>query len=778
MILSDKHCRSAVCLFACDNFFISFIKYKQKVMDNKMLRSIMVLGASAALAMTVSAQNVAREYDLDEVEVLGTRPGELTPLTKLNLDVNQLSKGTTAWDVPMMLRGTPSLITTTDSGLFGGYTGFSIRGIDPSRVNITVNGIPVNDSESQAVFWANMPDFGSRLSDIVIVRGAGASTFGAGAFGATMDMRTALPSAVSGGAVSTYWGMYGLNRNTLTLHTGNISGTGLRLSAALSGIHSDGYVDRSNSRGRSYLIQAYYGGENYSLRLIHHLGDQKTGISWNGISPEDIEKYGRTHNSAGLMNPGADPKDFRYYDDQTDNYRQGHTYAIFRHAPTTDLSYEVTLHHTGGKGFTREYRTGRKMGEYRLAPATDKTKIALIREKYLENDFYGGVGNLMWRQQWGHLNAGVAVNHYTGDHFGKLPWAEVQPNGFTPNQEYYRNHSTKTDASGYIKAEVKPTDNLLLYADLMYRHVRATMDGPTDRMNGKTKELDVLDYVGDKALSYNFVLPKVGLTYLFSRNASAYLSYAMAGKEPNRKMYTESKMYGKSDELIMPSPEYMGDLELGGNYTARTLSLFANLYFMHYKDQIVPNGQKSDVGEDLMINVPRSYRLGLEAGFSWKALPSLTLDFNGTISKNNIIDYTFYEDDQDTWEKVGYTQKETPIANSPALILNHAITWNPWSTLSFRLGGQYLSKRHLDNSGLSERTLPAHYVGDLVVSYDYELPKQQALAFQLQVINLYNTDYASYGGVYGYTKGGKRGHDIWLYPAAPTHFVAGVTYRF
>ncbi len=742
------------------------------------VRSILIPCAVTLFTATLSAQEVAREYDLGEVEVLGTRPGQLTPLTKQTLTQDKLSRRSTAWDVPMMLKGTPSLITTSDSGLFGGYTGFSIRGVDPSRVNITVNGVPVNDSESQAVFWANMPDFGSRLRDIVVVRGAGASTFGAGAFGATMDMRTALPSVTSGGSVSTYMGMYGLNRNSITLHTGNIEGTGLRLSAALSGVRSKGYIDRSHSRGRSYLLQAYYGGENYSLRLIHHLGDQKTGISWNGITPKDISKYGRTFNSAGLINPNDDPKDFRYYDDQTDNYRQGHTYAIFQHAPTDNLTYELTLHHTGGKGFTREYRTERKMGEYGLAPATDKTKISLIREKYLDNNFYGVVGNLIWKQNWGHLSAGLAINNYVGDHYGRLPWAAVQPAGFTPNQEYYRNHSTKTDASGYIKAELRPTARLLLYADLMYRNVHATMKGPTDRLSKKDKALDVLDYTGSKALNYNFFLPKVGVTYLFSKNTSGYLSYAVAGKEPNRKMYTESKIYGPKGERIMPRPEYMGDLELGANYSGRTLSLFANLYFMHYKDQIVPNGQKSDVGEDLMINVPKSYRLGAEAGISWQPLSCLALDLNATVAKNRIIDYTFYEDDAETWEKVGYHAKETPIAKSPAVILNHAITWTPWSTLSLRLGGQYVSRMHLDNSGLASRALPGRYVGDLMVNYDYELPKGQVLAFQLQVINLYNTNYSSYGSVWGFTKNGKRGETLYLFPTAPTHFVAGVTYRF
>lgn len=748
-------------------------------MNTKWLRSLLSLGAVASLAMAASAQHVAREYDLEEVQVLGTRPGQLTPLTKQNLSLKEVTKGTTAWDVPMMLKGTPSLITTSDSGLFGGYTNFSIRGVDPSRVNITVNGVPVNDSESQAVFWANMPDFGSRLSDIVIVRGAGASTFGAGAFGATMDMRTALPSATAGGQVSTYWGMYGLNRNSLTVNTGNIAGTGLRLSAALSNVRSDGYVDRSNSRGRSYLVQAYYGGEDYSIQLVHHLGDQKTGISWNGTSPKNIEKYGRRFNDAGLMNPDAkDPKDFKYYDDQTDNYRQGHTYAIFRHQPTTDLSYEVTLHHTGGLGFTREYRTDRKMGEYRLAPASDKTKIALIREKYLDNNFYGGVGNLMWRQDWGHLSAGIAANHYVGDHYGLLPWAEVQPKGFRPNQEYYRNHSTKTDASAYLKAEVKPTDRLLLYADLMYRHVQATMQGPTDRMNKKTKELDVLEFVGKDALNYNFILPKVGLTYLVSDNANLYLSYAMAGKEPNRKMFTESKVYGEKGELILPRPEYMGDLELGGNLSTRRVSLFANLYFMHYKDQIVPNGQLSDVGEALMTNAPKSYRLGLEAGFAWKIIPSLTLEANGTVAKNSILDYTLYEDDWTNGVQKAYELKDTPIANSPAVIVNHALTWNPWSTLNLRLGGQYVDKRYLDNSGLDARALKGYYVGDLMVSYDYALREGSSLAFQLQVLNLYNTDYSTYGWVYGYTEKEVRKQDLGVFPAAPIHFVAGITYRF
>lgn len=759
---------------------------------SRLLAATTIVAASLALH-SVSAQEIRQEYDLEEVELLGTRPDRLTPVTKQTLKLPELQKRTTAWDVPTLLRGTPSLVITQDAGTMGGYTGFSIRGIDPSRVNITVNGVPVNDSESQAVFWANMPDFGSRLSDIVIVRGAGSSTFGAGAFGATMDMRIALPEILPGGSVSLYGGSYGMQRQMVHYSTGRLD-SGWSLGGSLSRTAGDGYVDRSGSNGLSYLLQAYYGGDNYSLRLIHHLGDQHTQISWNGLSPDEEKAYGRTYNSAGLMNDDeTDPAKMLFYPDQTDNYKQGHSYLIFNHHPSDNLSYNVTLHYTRGKGFTREYRTGRAFREYYLVPMSDDKEGSLIREKYLDNHFLGGIVNLTRTFDRGHLTAGISGSHYWGDHYGILPWVdgfsagqETTFGSYYPDVEYYRNSSTVTDLAAYVKGEWELTPSLLGYADLMYRHVGVTMKGLSDKPSDKLGTMDELKYEGDAAPRYDFILPKVGLNYHPTARSSYYISYATAAKEPNRKMFTESRTYDAEGNQVLPRPEYMGDLEIGTEQQIGKVGFFVNGYFMHYKDQIVPNGQKSDVGENLMINVPKSYRLGLELGFAWQLLPSLRLSANATLAQNRILDYTFYEtlygvDWSETPKEVH--EKSVPIADAPSFISNQSITWTPIEDLVIDLSGNYVGSRYLDNSGLEERKLDGYYLANLMVSYGIRLPRDQRIDLQGQVINLFNTTYATYGGAEGYFQEDEQGNVArsawtWCYPAAPIHFVLGATYHF
>ncbi|MDO5036619.1 MAG: TonB-dependent receptor [Porphyromonas sp.] len=736
--------------------------------------SLLLIVTLGACGLGLHAQ---QEADLDELVVVGTRPGERTPITKQKLDIKQVQQRTTAWDVPSMLQGTPSLIVTNESGVFGGYTYFSVRGVDPTRVNITVNGVPVNDSESQTVFWANMPDFGSRLQDIVIVRGAGSSTFGAGAFGATMDMRLSNPSSKAGGEISVFGGSYGLQRQMVSYNTGRLR-SGWNLSGSLSRTKSDGYVDRSGGKGFAYLLHADYLGDNYSLQLIHNSGKQQTGIAWNGITEAEEKAYGRTFNSAGLMNPGeTDPAKFEYFDNN-DNYDQSHTYAIFRHYPSADFQYEMTLHYTRGEGFTREYRTGRSYREYGLVSASDKTKGALIREKYLDNHFFGGIANLSWTRENSRISGGFSLNRYLGDHFGELPYVADPTIKYTPQQEYYRNSSSRTDGAIYLKGELDLSSTLMLYSDLMYRHVRAKMEGPSDKWNGHTKSLDVLDY----DLKYNFFLPKIGLTWNPNRRSQLYLSAAMAGKEPNRKNYTESKRYDKEGNQIMPNPEYLWDFELGGNWRGTDVSLFANAYYMHYKDQLVPNGRYSDVGEALLINVPKSYRAGLELGAEWRIVPQLRLSANGTLSRNRIKDYHFIEANSETWEEREFVFDNTPIAKSPKLIFNHALTWQPVSAFSIALSGNYVGKQYLDNSGLEGRSLPSYYTGQLMANYQHGFRNGQLLSLQLQVLNLYNATYSTNGWVYGYLTevDGKEQHDqeMGLFPAAPIHFVVGATLSF
>lgn len=750
------------------------------------LLSALSLSGTSSLFAQEDHTIISKERTLETFNVLGIRPGTLTPLCKQTLSIKELTKDNSAWDIPFLLKGTPSLFTTSDNGTIGGYTAFSIRGVDPTRINITVNGIPVNDSESQTVFWANMPDFGSNLKDIVVVRGAGASTYGAGAFGATMDMQLSLPAETAGGRITTSWGMYGLNRNNIVLNTGHLN-SGWRVGGAISTVKSNGYIERTSNKGFNYLLQAYYEDEasNYSLQLVHFQGTQRTGISWHGINATNLEKYGPRFNADGWMNPKETiSTNFRFYDDQTDNYRQSHSYAIFKHHLSKSFQYNLTLHYTRGKGSTHEYRTNRKLREYYLVPMDNKEKSDLIRHKFLDNHFIGGIVNALWKNKKGHINTGLALNHYKNAHFGNLPWVKKAPDEFVPNQEYYRNNSTKTDLSTYVKGELNLSSSLLAYMDLQYRFVYATMEGSTDRKNDHTGKMDVLDFVGNNALSYHFFLPKVGLTYHPNSYSHYYISYARAGKEPNRKMFTENKVYDKKEQLILPKAEYMGDLEMGTNIALDRISFFVNGYYMHYKNQIIPNGKQSDVGEPLLINVPKSYRVGLEVGANYLLLPSLQVSANATLSRNRIVDYTYYIDSYKNGAWSGQKElhsDEQPIANSPSVIANYAITWSPMKDFDIRFGGHYVGKRHMDNTGLDLSTLKSYHVNDLTINYMLKIQQHNSLTFQAHLQNILSARYHSYGWSYViYDEDSQKYSlsDSGVFPAAPFHFVVGVTYQF
>lgn len=714
---------------------------------------------------------------LEELVVVGTRPGERTPITKQKLEVEQLKNSSTAWDVPTLLQGTPSLVVTNESGVFGGYTYFSIRGVDPSRVNITINGVPVNDSESQTVFWANMPDFGERLQDIVIVRGAGASSFGAGAFGATMDMRIANPQNEAGGKAATYWGSYGLQRHLVALRSGRLR-SGWNLEGQLSQIASNGYVDRSGGKGTSYLFQAHHVGEKHSFQLIHHRGVQETGIAWNGITEQEIRDFGRTFNSTGWMNPGEKEQKKHCFYQNNDNYDQSHTYAIWRHFPKETFQYELTLHYTKGEGYTHEYRTKRKYKEFGLVPSDNNLRGDLVREKYLDNHFIGGIANFGWRVGSVHMSGGAALNHYSNVHYGKILYVKEGTVNYTLGQEYYRNHSIRTDGSFYLRGEWELQSNILLYADVLYRYIQVKMEGNSDRWNSHTNSLDLLDY----QLPYNFFLPKVGVSWSPNLRSRVYFSIATAGKEPNRKMYTESKEYDERGDIVMPRPEYMLDFELGGNWQTHSLSFFANMYYMLYRDQLVQNGKQSDVGEPLLINVPQSFRAGVELGTRWKVGRKLMLSANATFSRNRIKDFVLVESNTSTWKEEEVLLKNTPIAKSPEVILNHTVTWYPVDRLSVMFSGNFVGRQFLDNSGFDGRSLPGYYSAQLMMNYNIPFSSGQRLDFQAQVLNLFNATYATNGWVWGYIDevDGKKQHgqEVGLFPAAPIHFVAGVTINF
>ena len=465
------------------------------------LLSTMVLSATATFLASPSIATAAQLTDslsthrLEEVQVTATRASAKTPMSFSNVSKGQLLKSNLGQDVPYLLLQTPSVVATSEPGIGIGYTYLRVRGVDAAGINIMTNGVPLNDSESQGVFWANMPNFSSSIQDAQLQRGVGTSSNGSAAFGASLNLRTDHFSMTPTASLTLLGGSYNTFRRDVHASTGRIAGH-WALEARLGKTTTDGYIDRSGTEGTSYFIQGGYFGENTILKLLSFGGKQRTGIAWNGLSPEEEAVYGRRYNSAGHMNPGSTPQDARYRYN-TDNYEQYHYQAQLTQRLSEGLILNLTAHYTKGYGFTDEYRTGRKLKDYGLkefilrdengAAILDKNgkeqkvkKITLLRTKYLDNDFAGGIATLDYKSNRLELTAGLSANHYAGDHYGERLPVTPYPYLVEPNERYYEDKANKTDLSGFVKANYEVTTGLNLFADLQYRFINYRIAGTID----------------------------------------------------------------------------------------------------------------------------------------------------------------------------------------------------------------------------------------------------------------------------------------------------------
>ncbi|WP_329903378.1 TonB-dependent receptor [Porphyromonas pogonae] len=719
-------------------------------------------------------------YHLEEITISSTRAGVKTPISFTNIDKSKIKKVNYGQDIPYILGTTPSVVSTSDGGIGIGYTGFRVRGTDASRINITTNGIPLNDSESQAVFWVNMPDFINSVQDLQVQRGVGTSSNGAGAFGASINMKTEGIKSKPYAEVGVSGGSYGVFRRSVKAGTGIINDH-WSLDTRFSKLNSDGFVDRSGVKLKSYFIQGAYSADNSVLKLITFGGNEVTGIAWNGISPEDIKSYGRRYNTAGLISKEdqTDPKNFKYYRN-TDNYDQRHYQAIFSHVLTPALNLNINGHYTRGKGYTDEYRTNRKFKKYGLVSYKigdkDIQKSDLIRRKYLDNHFYGGNASLVWSPERLNLTLGLSANQYKGDHFGEIKWIKNYNKALDPNHRYYEGDGRKTDFLGFLKLNYELLQGLNIYADLQMRHINYHIDGTIDHYDENTKDLQVMHL----KRNFNFFNPKAGLFYQFNSNHQGYASVAVAHREPSRNNYTESgaDAYPEAERLI--------DYELGYKYVDNNIRLGANLYYMSYKDQLLLNGRLSDVGEMLTVNVPKSSRMGLELSSNWKIASWLQWDVAFTLSSNQIKDYkVFYSvyDAQYNWLRLEEKNlKNAKIAFSPEVIASTGFTAN-WKNFEIALTGQYVGKQYLDNTENDARKLPSYFVSNLRLGYDFRAFKLANCNLGLQVNNLFNKDYSSNGYVYdnGFVQKGQsleEYSDIRLFPQAGTHVLGSLTITF
>ena len=713
-------------------------------------RKVMILALLAVTAMA-GAQNTKALYDstqveqLQEVQVVGIRATRKTPVAFTDMNKEQLKAVNFGQDVPYLLSLTPSVTMTSDAGNGIGYTSLRVRGTDPSRINITANGIPMNDAESAQLYWVNMGDFASSVQSMQIQRGVGTSTNGAGAFGATLNMQTENIGVEPFIGLDLSGGSYYSHKETLRFGTGLI-GEHWGIQGRLSNIGSKGYLDRASTKLNSYFLQAGYFGENTMVKFITFNGVEETYHAWNYTSKYEQSLYGRTYNSCGEYYDAEG--NTRYYDNQTDNYHQQNYQLIWNQRLTQELNLNAALHYTRGDGYYEEYKRKRTLFEYDLDNQMTWAKSDLVRQKKMANDFYGAVASLVYNNRQ-NLQAvlGGGWNKYDGNHYGLVTWVKSPVDPLMPDHQYYGDNTKKTDFNVYGKVNYEFVPGLNAYVDLQYRHVGLKMTGPTDEIDWKVNKRIVYDMKE----SYDFFNPKFGLNYDITTNHKVFVSYAIAHKEPTRNNFQNSL----NAELEMPKAERLNDLEVGYKYQSKVFTAGANFYWMDYKDQFVLTGEIDQIGEAITRNMPKSYRLGIELEAAVKPVDWFRWDVNATWSKNRVKDITVQLADGSV-ANLG----NQPLAFSPDWIANNIFTFT-YKGLNASIQSQYVSDQYLTNTGFKgyqtlddngkptevSMMLDGHFTTNLDLSYNFKLPKlgMKDVTVGVTFYNLFSAKYDNNG---------------------------------
>ncbi|RTY79593.1 TonB-dependent receptor [Flavobacterium sp. LS1P28] len=676
-------------------------------------------------------KDTTKVNQLDEVLVSAVRVTTKTPVSFSNLDKKEIKFRNLGQDIPILMNYLPSVVTTSDAGNGVGYTGIRVRGSDATRVNVTINGIPYNDSESQGTFWVNMPDFASSLESLQLQRGVGTSTNGAGVFGASLNMLTDNFSKESSGEISNSVGSFNTRKHTVKFSTG-LMNDHFEIAGRLSAIKSDGFVDRGASDLKSYFLQGTYVGKTTLIKALVFGGTEKTYQSWNGIDAETLQND-RTFNSSGAFTD--EQGNARFYDNETDNYQQDHSQLHWNEKISERWSTNFALHYTRGEGFFENYKEDADYRDYGLEPTGGVSTTDLVRQKWLENDFYGTTFSANYKDENLDVIFGGGWNKYEGDHFGKVIWARNASQSELGDR-YYDDYANKTDGNIFVKANYQITEQLSLFGDLQYRSVNYKANGVQPTLVDDT---------------FNFFNPKTGLTYTINSGNSVYLSYARANREPNRSDYEGGNV----------KPEKLNDFELGWRYVAEKVQFNSNVYYMAYKDQLILTGSLDDVGAPIRSNSEKSYRLGLEIDATIALTDQLIIRPNFTLSANKNIDLAVEGKDYGT----------TEIAYSPSIIAGNILVYTPIENLHISWLQKFVGEQYMNNIELPAAKLADYFVNDLNVAYTFK-PKNifKEIVLTGLVNNFLDKKYVSNGYMY----------DIYpyYYPQAGINFLAGLTLKF
>jgi len=717
--------------------------------------SIFAITACFTLSMGLQAQEQeadsleGQKVVLDEVFVSAIRVTKESPVTFSNLTKEDIKPRNLGQDIPVLMNFLPSVVTTTDAGAGVGYTGIRVRGSDATRVNVTINGIPYNDAESQGTFWVNMPDFASSTESLQLQRGVGTSTNGAGAFGASLNVLTDGFSENAYGQISTSIGSFKTLRNNLKFSTGLLNNQ-VEISGRLSKINSDGYIDRAESDLDSYFLQGVFRDDNTLIKGLLFGGHEITYQAWNGIDAQTLQDD-RTFNPSGIYTDLDGNTQF--YDNEVDNYKQDHAQLLWNEKISNFWSTNIALHYTRGRGFFEQYKEADDFSTYGFEPITFEGEVVnttdVIRRRWLDNNFYGTVFSATYKKKSLNLIMGGGFNKYEGDHFGEVIWARYASNS-SYKDRYYDDSSSKTDFNLYTKVNYQLTDQWSLYGDLQYRTVAYKANG------GDTGIVDD---------TFNFFNPKAGITFDLNANNNFYLSYAVANREPNRNDYESGN----------PKPEKLNDFELGWRYVSTDVQLNTNVYYMSYKDQLVLTGELNDVGAPLRENIGDSYRLGLEIDANIRINDKFSIRPNVALSTNKNVD--FFIDRDDVLQDLGNTN----IAFSPSLVAGNILSYTPSEAMNLSLFSKYVGEQYLSNTDTEASKLDFYFTTDFNITYEIKMNRiLKSIVISGLVNNILNEKYVSNGYTYldSWSTPGNTFEVQGFYPQAGTNFLIGATLSF
>lgn len=759
--------------------------------------SLMLLpGASLVAAQERSdAQDSLRLYELQGIEVTATRATKSTPVAYTDLAREQIDRGSYGLDIPSLLALTPSLVATNETGIGIGGTSMRLRGTDATRINVTVNGVSLNNPDSHAMYWYDTPDLVSAIGSVQVQRGAGISTNGTGAFGGAVNMTTDALTTGFGGSASLTYGSYNTNKQAVHLSSGLLGGR-WTVDARLSHIGSEGYIDRGATDLKSYMFQAGYYAGNTVVKLLSFGGSAKTGLTYTGVTKEEMALNGRRFNSEGMfytsngnhsyyyLKDGAVQRaTVGYYDNQTDNYLQINNQLVLNHRFNDRWSLNATAFYTYGYGWYEQYKEGRELAEYGfgddLACDADGNRVEadMVRSKYMRNHLGGLNAAANYSVRNLDLTFGGSYSYYTCPHYGLLDWVEGLDESRIGHR-WYDNDVEKHDANLFARASWQLTDGLRLFADLQYRYVSYEAWGVNDNYVSAEVGMQPIDV--DK--QYHFFNPHAGISYRLNDRHNFYFSYAVAQKEPTRGDFTDRYMFAEAGTY--PQSERLDDFELGYTYTAPRLAAGVNLYYMKYDNQLVPTGRINDGYEAINDNVKESYRRGIELTVSWQAARWFTASAHATFSQNCIENYVHrvvdYALSGDVAGEYGYHTVEmgtTRLAYSPKTVASLVLDFHH-KGFEAVFHTQYVSRQYFTNYENPNMMLDAYCVTNLDLGYTLRAKAVRSVRFGLKINNLFDAEYESNG--YGWSEAyeGVQTDHAYYFPQAPLHVLANVTVRF